>query len=215
VSGRQLSDVDRIGPAAIKKLNAANIFTVEDLANHNPLDLNKIEGIGIKSALKWIANAKRLLYNVNGKDVNSDEASFKPTEVSLKEIYVDLKRFLDKINSLERRVEKLEEQLLDSTNETIPAASIENPYIRNEELLYDIVREKINDMFKGKQKIQKVSINDLYEHIIKEYSITKEIFCEYMLMLHNRKKIQLEPGVVDEGINVRDEYGNFFTFVRL
>ena len=54
-----LSDIKGIGPSTVKKLNKAKIFTVEELLHHSAEELNNIEGIGYRSAIKLLSEAKK------------------------------------------------------------------------------------------------------------------------------------------------------------
>ncbi|MFX1295305.1 MAG: helix-hairpin-helix domain-containing protein [Promethearchaeota archaeon] len=56
-----LQDIPGLGPAKIKLLNEANIFSIEDLINCNPqMVASKISGLGINSLNKWIQSAKKI-----------------------------------------------------------------------------------------------------------------------------------------------------------
>lgn len=136
---------------------------------------------------------------------------------TLNEIQSDMKTIYKKLLYLEQRVNSIEKVYQKKSNDDIdiPAASSGNPYIRNEGLLYVIMKKKFKEITKGKLSIKNVSINDLYESIIKDYSITREIFAEYLLILYNRQKIQLEPGFKNSEFSIRDLNGNSFNFVSI
>lgn len=59
----KLEDVSGIGKATAERLKAANIDSVEKLANAEPKDLLKlkIKGVGKATAEKYITNAKKIL----------------------------------------------------------------------------------------------------------------------------------------------------------
>jgi hypothetical protein len=82
-------------------------------------------------------------------------------------------------------------------------------------MLLEIMKEKMEEMVTKSPNIQNVFIADLYRQIIKDYSITREIFAEYLIMLFRNNKIQLEPGRTDRGFAVRDTDGNAYKIVKI
>lgn len=215
-----LSDIKGIGPSTIKKLNEVKIFTLEDLIHHSPDDLSKIDGIGYKSANKWISEAKKLLNKVQEQRFNQ-QISIKPSigvsDNYLKQIQTDIRKIFEKLGNIENRLNKLEKEFPEKSinGEDLITSISEHPFIRNAEQLYDIIKKKINKMIKSRLGIQKVSINELYNQIIKDYSIAKEIFAEYLLMLFEEGKLQLETDFIGNGLSVIDSKGNTFKVVRI
>jgi len=216
----KLSEVEGIGPATVKKLNKANIFTADELVGYTPEQLSKIEGIGIKSARKWISSANQLIdeaIRTPERPQTTDNASFKPSETMLTEIQSAIQTIISTLGNIEQRLERLEGKFSKSLIKKIdtPTSNSSKAYIRSELSCYEIIKETINKMTKGSKGIKKCSIDELYKNIIRDYSIPKEIFREYLLMLYNDRKLQLEPGYMDDGFAIRDNYGNLFKVVRL
>lgn len=216
----KLSEVDGIGPATVKKLKKANIFTADELAGYNHEELSKIEGIGIKSAKKWISSAKQLIGGARGIPESPQIAgkdSFRSSETLLTEIQSAIQTIITTLGNIEQRLERVEGKMNKSLIEKIDIATSNSSkaYIRSELSCFEIIKETINEMTKGSKGIKKSSIDELYKNIIKDYTIPKEIFGEYLLMLYNDRKLQLEPGYMDDGFAIRDIYGNVFRVVRL
>lgn len=216
----KLSEVDGIGPATVKKLKKANIFTADELAGYNHEELSKIEGIGIKSAKKWISSAKQLIGGARGIPESPQIAgkdSFRSSETLLTEIQSAIQTIITTLGNIEQRLERLEGKMNKNLIEKIdiPTSNSSKAYIRSELSCFEIIKETINEMTKGSKGIKKSSIDELYKNIIKDYTIPKEIFGEYLLMLYNDRKLQLEPGYMDDGFAIRDIYGNVFRVVRL
>jgi nucleotidyltransferase/DNA polymerase involved in DNA repair len=208
-----LSDIKGIGPSTVKKLNKAKIFTVEELLQHSAEELNKIEGIGYHSALRWLSEAKKQLNKVESKT----ESSALPYERTLMQLQSDINIIFEMLRNVESRLTQLENENkgLSINGEDMPKSILEFPFIRNDEQLYNILQETINKRNQGRSVKKRITIDELYYQIIKEYSIKKEIFLEYLLMLSNKNRVLLEPGLSDSGLSVIDSNGNACKFVNI
>jgi hypothetical protein len=216
-----LSEIKGIGPSTVKILNKANINTIEELAKKSPNDLSKIEGVGYKSATKWIAEARQALDSVQSHD---DFTSSLPTTEHIGNI---LKNIQSTISSLLKRVESIEYRLglfeeigpieskLKIKGQKLFDSISDHPFIRNENLLFEIMSEKVDEMTEKWLGIREVTIDDLYHQIIKDYSITKEIFVEYLLMLYQKEKIHMASGSIQNGFSVKDHDGKIYQIIRI
>ncbi|MHA1285584.1 MAG: hypothetical protein ACTSQP_24025 [Promethearchaeota archaeon] len=109
----------------------------------------------------------------------------------------DIAFILKKIENIEFRLEKLESQFkLTNKNHLF------NSKIGNENIFFDIIREKVNFLSKKMLGIPKVRLKDLFEEIKKEYHISKEEFSDYLIKLNSLNKIQLEPGMDSNGFSI-------------
>lgn len=215
-----LSDIKGIGPSTVKKLNKAKIFTVEELLQHSAEELNKIEGIGYPSAVKWLSEAKKQLNLIQKQKVKVEsktEPSIMPYERTLMQLQSDINIIFEMLRNVEGRLTQLENENkgLSINGEDMPKSILEFPFIRNDEQLYNILQETINKRNQGRPAKKRISIDELYYQIIKEYSINKEIFLEYLLMLSNKNRVRLEPGLSESRLSVIDNNGNACKFVNI
>ena len=215
-----LSDIKGIGPSTVKKLNKAKIFTVEHLIQHSAKDLNKIEGIGYHSAVKWLSEAKKQLNLIQEQKVKVEsktEFSVLSYEMILRQLQSDINIIFEMLRNVEGRLTQLENENrgLPIDGEDMPKSVLEFPFIRNDDQLYNILRETINKRNQRRSVKKRITIDELYYQVIKEYSIKKEIFLEYLLMLSNKSKVLLEPGLSQSGLSVIDSNGNACKFVNI
>ena len=215
-----LSDIKGIGPSTVRKLNKAKIFTIEELLKHSAKELNQIEGIGYQSAVKWLSEAKKqlnLTQEQNVKVESKTEPSVLSNEMMLRQLQSDINIIFEMLRNVEGRLTQLENDNrgLPINGEDMPKSILEFPFIRNDDQLYNILRETINKRNKGRPVKKRIIIDELYYQIIKEYSIKKEIFLEYLLMLSNKNKVYLEPGISESGLSVIDSNGNACKFVNI
>jgi nucleotidyltransferase/DNA polymerase involved in DNA repair len=220
--GKQiLSEIKGIGPSKVKILNKANINTIEELAKKNPNELSKIEGVGYKSAIKWIAEAKRLLDGVQSHvNITSSLPTIEQLDNILKNVQSNISSLLKRVESIEYRLDIFEEMVPTESKETMKGQKLlesisDHPFIRNENILFEIMSEKVNEMTEKWLGIREVTIDDLYHQIIKDYSITKEIFVEYLLMLYQNEKIHMASGTMSNGFSVRDHDGKIYQVIRI
>jgi hypothetical protein len=235
---KELTQIKGIGPSMVKKLNAAKIHTLEDLARQSTEELCMIDGVGSKTAQTWISKANQLLWGDECKaqspimsqvkqqqaDCGTQTNTFQLPEPLVKAIDSVLKKIesnIDKIflrmENIEQRLESIEKSKVRTSikGKKLISSILDHPFIRNGDMLLDVMKEKMEQMVTKSPNIQNVFIADLYNQIIKDYSITREIFSEYLLMLSHTKKIQLEPGRTDRGFAVRDSNGNAYKIVKI
>jgi Holliday junction resolvasome RuvABC DNA-binding subunit len=233
-----LTHVKGIGPSMVKKLSVAQIHTLEDLVGQSTEELCRIDGIGIKTAENWISEAKQLLDGVEfhkqppiesqvqkqEADCESENNNIELPEAlaeAMDSVIVKLESSIDKIfqrmENIEQRLESIEKSKARTSvkGKKLISSILDHPFIRNGDILLEIMKEKMEEMVTKSPNIQNVFIADLYRQIIKDYSITREIFAEYLIMLFRNNKIQLEPGRTDRGFAVRDTDGNAYKIVKI
>lgn len=135
----------------------------------------------------------------------------------LEKLETDIERIFERIAHIEQRVEELETRkaVRPMEGKKLIPSMMTNPFIRTDDMLLDVMKEKIKELKTHSPSLQNIFIADLYRQIIKDYSITREIFLEYLLMLYRGGKIQLEPGRTDQGFFVRDAEGNAYKIVKI
>jgi hypothetical protein len=219
---KSLSEIKGIGPSMIKTLNQAKIYTIEELANQSPKELCLIDGIGLKSAAKWIAEANLLLTGKEGWEVREESSFFSKNNLvtTLENLRSDLDSTIKHIEAIEQRLDDIEQIRLKTSKESIDSKKLlgslpDHPFIRNENLLYEVICKKIEGITEKWLGVREVSITDLYQQIVKDYSITKEIFAEYLLMLFRKKKIQLASSLTESGFYIRDHDEQIYHIVRI
>jgi 5'-3' exonuclease len=233
-----LTYVKGIGPSMVKKLSAAQIHTLEDLVGQSTEELCRIDGVGMKTAENWISEAKQLLNGVEthnqppiASQVQKQEAECetKSNSVELPEVLAkamdsvieklesNIEKVFQRMERIEQRLESIEKSKVRTSvkGKKLISSILDHPFIRNGDMLLDIMKEKMEEMVTKSPNIQNVFIADLYRQIIKDYSITREIFAEYLIMLFRNNKIQLEPGRTDRGFAVRDSNGNAYKIVKI
>jgi nucleotidyltransferase/DNA polymerase involved in DNA repair len=220
---KPLTEINGIGASKVKILEKAKIYTIEDLAKKYPKELSQIEGIGFKSASKWIAEANRLL----SRDQTSEKShkslpslSAEYLDETFNKIYSDIHSIIERVDKIEKKLYKSENMLLKSSEKTVKGQKLldsisEHPFIRNETTLLEVIIEKVNEMTEKWLGIREVTIEELYKQIIKDYSITREIFVEYLLMLFRSGKINLEPRSIESGFSIRNHDGISYQVVKL
>jgi len=220
---KSLTEINGIGPSTAILLNKANIYSIEDLAKKYPKELSQIEGIGFKSAAKWIAEANRLLDGIKNPESTQKSLPSFSTEY-LDEIFNKIKsdiHFLfERVKKIEQKLDESEKVALKSSERTVKGKRLldsisEHPFIRNENVLLEIMNEKVNEMTEKWLGIREVSIEELYKQIIKDYSIAREIFVEYLLMLFRSGKINLETRSIESGFSIKNHDGILYQIVKL
>ncbi|MEJ2294249.1 MAG: helix-hairpin-helix domain-containing protein [Candidatus Lokiarchaeota archaeon] len=141
---KSLSEIKGIGPSMIKTLNQAKIYTIEELANQSPKELCLIDGIGLKSAAKWIAEANLLLTGKEGWEVREESSFFSKNNLvtTLENLRSDLDSTIKHIEAIEQRLDDIEQIRLKTSKESIDSKKLlgslpDHPFIRNENLLYE------------------------------------------------------------------------------
>ena len=232
-----LKEIKGIGPSMVKKLYSAGIRTLEDLAAQSLEKLCQIDGVGAKTAENWISDARQLLDDDpagtrDGSQVQKQNKQKSKSEIDnrdysqalmdamdgiVEKLETDIGRVFDRIVRIEQRLEAIEANSPTKTRggKKLITTMMNHPFIRNEDTLLDILKEKIEELKSHSPSLQNMFIADIYRQIIKEYSITREIFSEYLLMLYRSGKIQLEPGRTDQGFAVRDMEGNAYKIVKI
>ena len=233
-----LTHIKGIGPSMVKKLNAAKIYKLEDLVNQSTEELCIIDGVGIKTAQNWISEAKQLLDSVEiqtqspimsqiqnqeadceteGNNSGLPEALVKALDSVLENLESNIDKIFQRMENIEQRLESIEKSKVRTSvkGKKLISSILDHPFIRNGDMLLDIMKEKVEEMITKSPNIQNIFIADLYNQIIKDYSITREIFAEYLIMLFRNNKIQLEPGRTDRGFAVRDTNGNAYKIVKI
>lgn len=224
----------------VKKLSVAKIDTLEDLARQSAEELCLIDGVGMKNAQSWISEANQLLdcveittqspikaqtqkqeseseYESENTNVGLPQTLVKALDSVLERIESNIDKIFERMENIEQRLEKMERSKTDKAirGKKLISSILDHPFIRNKDMLLDVMKEKLEEMRTNSPNIQNVFIADLYRQIIKDYSITREIFSEYLLMLFRSNKIQLEPGRTERGFAVRDSNGNSFKIVKI
>ena len=135
----------------------------------------------------------------------------------VEKLETDIEKIFERIADIEQKIEKLEtsKPVKLTGGKKLITSMLNHPFIRNEDTLLDIMREKIEELKAHSPSLQNIFIADLYRQIIKEYSITREIFSEYLLMLYRGGKIELEPGRTEKGFSIRDVEGNVYKIVKI
>ena len=222
MSRKSLDEIKGIGPSMIKTLNQAKIHTIEELANQSPKELCLIDGIGLKSAAKWIAEANLLLAGNDGWEISEESSVFPKNNIvtTLDNLRSDFNSITKRIEVIEQRLDNIEQISLKNSKKSINSKKLlgslpDHPFIRNENLLYEVISEKIEEITEKWLGVREVSITDLYQHIVKDYSITKEIFAEYLLMLFRKRKIKLTPSLTENGFSIRDHDKQIYHVVRI
>ena len=235
-----LAQIKGIGPSMVKKLNAAKIRSLEDLARQSTEMLCMIDGVGLKTAQNWISEANQMLdgveiQNPSQAEIQNQEQyveSESHNEIQTNELPPNLVKVMDSVleklesnidkifkrmENIERRLESMEKSKIKTSlnGKKLITSILDHPFIRNEDILLDIMKEKVEEMAIKSPNIQNIFIADLYRQIIKDYSITREIFSEYLLMLFHNNKIQLKPGRTERGFAVRDTDGNAYKIVKV
>jgi len=233
-----LTQIKGIGPSMVKRLNATNIYTLENLAKQSTEELCMIDGVGSKTAQNWISEANQLLGDVEyqtqtpipnqnqtqevdceveNNNTELPEALMKAMDSVIEKLESNIDKIFQRMEIIEQRLESIEKSKVRTSvnGKKLISSILNHPFIRNGDMLLDIMKEKMEEMVTKSPNIQNVFIADLYRQIIKDYSITREIFTEYLLMLFHSNKIQLEPGRTDRGFTVRDGNGNTFKIVRI
>ena len=235
-----LTQIKGIGPSMVKKLNAAKIFSLEDLAKQSTEALCMIDGVGLKTAQNWISEANQMLdgveiqapsqaeiqnedQHIESESHNENQTDGLPPNLVkvldsvLEKLESNIDKIFKRMENIERRLESIEKSKIKTSlnGKKLITSILDHPFIRNEDMLLDIMKEKMEEMATRSPNIQNVFIADMYRQIIKDYSITREIFTEYLLMLFRGNKIQLEPGRTERGFTVRDTNGNAYKIVRI
>jgi hypothetical protein len=222
----------------VKKLNVANIYTLEDLARHSIEELCLIDGVGSKTAQNWISEANQLSGGVESLAQSPIVSQLRKTEADceiesntaelpeplvkamdgvLEKLEANIEKIFQRMENIEQRLESIEKSRVRTSvnGKKLISSILDHPFIRNGDMLLDVMKQKMEEMVTKSPNIQNVFIADLYRQIIKDYSITREIFTEYLLMLFHSNKIQLEPGRTDRGFAVRDGNGNAYKIVKI
>jgi hypothetical protein len=222
MSRKSLNEIKGIGPSMIKTLNQAKIYTIEELANQSPKELCLINGIGLKSAAKWITEANLLIAGKDGWEI-SEESSFFPKSnliTTLENLQSDFDSIIKRIEVIEQRLDNIDQIKHTKSKKSIDSMKLlgslpDHPFIRNENLLFEVINEKIEEITEKWLGVREVSITDLYQQIVKDYSITKEIFAEYLLMLFRKRRIQLAPSLTERGFYIRDHDEQIYQIVKI
>ena len=231
---KELIQIKGIGPSMVKKLNVAKISTLEDLAKQSTEELSKIDGIGFKTAKDWISEANKLLGGIKiqaqfqiasqdqkqvseSNNIELPETLVKAMDSVLEKLEISIDKIFERMGNIERRLENIEKSKknVSINGKKLITSILDHPFIRNEEMLLEVMKEKVVEITTKSPNIQNVFIADLYRQIIKDYSITREIFTEYLLMLSHGNKIKLEPGRTERGFSVRDASGNTYKIVKV
>jgi 5'-3' exonuclease len=235
-----LSQIKGIGPSMVKKLNVAKIYSLEDLARQSTEELCMIDGVGLKTAKNWISEANQLLVGVEiqtpsqienqkkgqyieNKYYNENQTHELPQSIVkvidsvLEKLESNIDKIVKRMENIEQRLESIEKSKIKTSlnGKKLISSILDHPFIRNEEMLLDVMKEKVEEMATKSPNIQNVFIADLYRQIIKDYSITREIFTEYLLMLFHNNKIKLRPGRSDRGFTVQDSNGGTYKIVKI
>ena len=233
-----LTQIKGIGPSMVKKLNVAKIYTIEDLVSQSTEELCMIDGVGSKTAQNWISEANQLLGGVEyqaqspiagqiqkqGADCETEgntgelpETLLKAMDSVLGKLESSIGKIFQRMENIEQRLESIEKSKKKPSvkGKKLISSILDHPFIRNQDTLLEIMKEKVEEMVTKSPNIQNIFIADLYRQIIKDYSITREIFTEYLLMLFQSNKIQLEPGRTERGFAVRDSNGNAYKIVKI
>jgi len=202
-----LSNIKGIGPSKIEKLGQAKIYTINQLANSTPQYLAKIDGIGVKSANKWISAAKNFLKNnvttpenaikdsIVKEKIQSTVIESSYTEIS--SIQSDVKKIYNKLDNLDYRLKTIENKVYESKNRELIIPKItEAHFLRTLRVAYDSLEKRIENF---------VSVSALTEKLKefipwsteKIHSEIYKLFMNYQVDLQPGKKFDGEPLVQD------------------
>ena len=87
--------------------------------------------------------------------------------------------------------------------------------IKNEDVLLEVINQKIHSLSKHMLGMDKVYLKDLFDELNKDYYISFDKFSEYLIRLNNLNRIQLESGMSSDEFSIKDSYGNVFKLIRI
>ncbi len=190
-----LTEIKGIGDSILKKLKKANIKNLDDLAKSTIDYLTKIDGVGEKSAKKWIFAAKEFLNShgiskkIKVKDYALEQKVETKAMVFSEEIYSiqsEIKKIHNRIDNMDYRLKNIENNFYKSKNieKSIPKITEEH-FLRTLRVVYDSLEKKIENF---------VPISALTEKL-KEYIpwSTEKIHSEIYKLFMNYK-VDLQPG---------------------
>jgi len=208
-----LKNIKGIGPSTIEKLKNGNIHSIEQLANTTATKLTQIEGVGTKSANKWISAAKEFLNKkVQSTGIitkTSIDSTVKPPIIKdsnssiIYEIQSNIRDIFSRLNKFEDRLNTLENKFSYPQNtEIIPEIS-QDHFLRIIKNAYNSINKSFGEF---------VPIDTLTESI-KHYIpwSTKRIHHE-LYKLFTEYKIDLQPG---KGENPLEIDGKKFVWFKL
>ncbi|MHA1762661.1 MAG: helix-hairpin-helix domain-containing protein [Promethearchaeota archaeon] len=229
----QLTQLKNIGESTVKKLNEAKIFTIKQLANASIEDLIKVKGIGQKSAKKWIEQARAFISRENGASLLqgkekissikkgpqliSSKTGLSITKINaheLQQIHDTLNNMLSRLQALETKVHAIESRI--GRNSFNLTSNYQKVRLENENALETLIIDKLQEILQDDRLgIKKIPLEKLFNSLTREYIIDIKDFSKILLRLHAQNVIQLEPGLLDDGFSIKDNYGNIFKIIRL
>ena len=112
-----------------------------------------------------------------------------------------------RLNNIENRLQSLETIFLNFK----PNKS----QIKNEDVLLEVINQKIHSLSKHMLGMDKVYLKDLFDELNKDNYISFDKFSEYLIRLNNLNQIQLESGMSSDEFSINDSYGNVFKLIRI
>jgi len=113
----------------------------------------------------------------------------------------------ERLSNIENRLQYLETIFVNFK----PAKS----QIKNEDVLFEVINQKIHSLSKHMLGMDKVYLKDLFDELNKDNYISFDKFSEYLIRLNNLNQIQLESGMSSDEFSINDSYGNVFKLIRI
>ncbi|TFF63639.1 MAG: hypothetical protein EU521_00855 [Promethearchaeota archaeon] len=189
MSSYDLQDISGIGNKTYQTLKNANIDTVEQLANSTVRELQKLDGIGKKSAEKYINGAKELLGRPVEKVVVRKSEVLPSKDSTIGGLQSDIRNIYSMLERFDKRIKNVENQL--NISREVAESEISDAHF------YRVLKSAYNSMSKKLGGF--VPISKLTENIKQYIPWSTEKIHQKLYSLFMNYKVELQPGKAEYG----------------
>lgn len=198
----ELNDVSGVGPKTLETLKNAGIKSVNQLANSSINQLKQLDGIGKKSAEKFINGAKKLLAKPSETISEIPKPQIKTSNSTIQQIQSDIKLIFSKLERFDQRLKAIENEVQDSI--PISETNISDDHF------FRVLKSSYNSMTKKFGGF--VPISDLTQTIKQQLPISEESIHQKIYSLFMDYKVELQPGKSDHGAPLVQDGKKFVWF---
>lgn len=198
----ELNDVSGVGPKTLETLKNAGIKSVNQLANSSINQLKQLDGIGKKSAEKFINGAKKLLAKPSETISEIPKPQIKTSNSTIQQIQSDIKLIFSKLERFDQRLKAIE-------NEVQSSIPISETNISDDHF-FRVLKSSYNSMTKKFGGF--VPISDLTQTIKQQLPISEESIHQKIYSLFMDYKVELQPGKSDHGAPLVQDGKKFVWF---